>query len=81
MIQVSTFIHDNSLDSKTDTRFFIHCSQRHTKGESLFNKVCDHLSIEEKEFFGLRYIDEKDGQVSTINKLNIFLHLNIYLKC
>ena len=37
--------------------------QRHTKGEELFNKVCEHLSIEEKEYFGLRYIDEKDGQV------------------
>lgn len=42
---------------------------RHTKGESLFNKVCEHLSIEEKEFFGLRYIDEKDGQYNWLDGL------------
>ncbi|XP_048590300.1 band 4.1-like protein 1 isoform X2 [Nematostella vectensis] len=33
-----------------------------TKGDHLFDQVCDHIGLAEKEYFGLRYIDEKDGQ-------------------
>lgn len=30
----------------------------------MFEKLCDYISLIEKEYFGLRYIDEKDGQVT-----------------
>ena len=29
----------------------------------LFDKICEKIEVAEKDYFGLRYIDEKDGQV------------------
>lgn len=33
------------------------------KGQVLFDKICEKIEVAEKDYFGLRYIDEKDGQV------------------
>ena len=30
----------------------------------LFDKICEKIEVAEKDYFGLRYIDEKDGQVT-----------------
>lgn len=29
----------------------------------MFDKICEKIEVAEKDYFGLRYIDEKDGQV------------------
>ena len=38
--------------------------QKNAKGQVLFDKICDKIELAEKDYFGLRYIDEKDGQVN-----------------
>lgn len=30
----------------------------------LFDKICEKIELAEKDYFGLRYIDEKDGLVN-----------------
>jgi hypothetical protein len=35
---------------------------RRTKGGELFDKVCDHLSLLEKDYFGLSYRDHEDAR-------------------
>lgn len=37
--------------------------QKNAKGQVLFDKICEKIEVAEKDYFGLRYIDEKDGQV------------------
>lgn len=37
--------------------------QKNAKGLVLFDKICEKIEVAEKDYFGLRYIDEKDGQV------------------
>ena len=32
----------------------------------LFDKICEKIEVVEKDYFGLRYIDEKDGQVQHV---------------
>ena len=38
-------------------------SQKNAKGQVLFDKICEKIELAERDYFGLRYIDEKDGQV------------------
>ena len=38
--------------------------QKNAKGQVLFDKICEKIELAEKDYFGLRYIDEKDGQVN-----------------
>ena len=40
--------------------------QKNAKGQVLFDKICEKIEVAEKDYFGLRYIDEKDGQVIAI---------------
>lgn len=40
--------------------------QKNAKGQVLFDKICEKIEVVEKDYFGLRYIDEKDGQVIAI---------------
>ena len=37
--------------------------KKNAKGLVLFDKICEKIEVAEKDYFGLRYIDEKDGQV------------------
>ena len=37
--------------------------QKNAKGQVLFDKICEKIAVAEKDYFGVRYIDEKDGQV------------------
>lgn len=40
--------------------YFIQLSllQRKGKGEKIFNEVCDHLDLQEKDYFGLSFRDK-----------------------
>lgn len=41
-----------------------HCFQRRTKGIDLLEKVCDHINLVERDYFGLTYRDHEDVRVS-----------------
>lgn len=41
----------------------------------LFDKICEKIEVVEKDYFGLRYIDEKDGQVLIIIKICHYIKL------
>ncbi|KXJ13729.1 Band 4.1-like protein 1 [Exaiptasia diaphana] len=45
------------FDAKAQLHF-----KKMTKGQTMFDELCKHISLVEKEYFSLRYIDEKDGQ-------------------
>lgn len=42
---------------------------RNAKGQVLFDKICEKIEVVEKDYFGLRYIDEKDGQYNWLDPL------------
>jgi hypothetical protein len=35
--------------------------QKNAPGKSLIEKICQHLNVDEKEYFGLLYVDLKTG--------------------
>lgn len=39
--------------------------QKRAKGQYLFFKVCEHLNLMEKDYFGLMYKDTHDQKVCT----------------
>lgn len=42
---------------------FFFCSQKRAKGQFLFDKVCDHLNLLEKDYFGITYRDVENQKV------------------
>ena len=36
-----------------------HAFQKNAMGKELFEKVCQHLDLIEKDYFGLQYVDER----------------------
>lgn len=46
--------------------------QPNTKGLALLNKVFDHLNLVEKEYFGLRYVDNVHQTVSQYWNADLF---------
>lgn len=45
--------------------------QRDAKGQYLFDLICHHLNLLEKDYFGIRYVDPDKQRVS------IFIHLSV----
>lgn len=45
---------------------FLHSlsSQRDAKGQYLFDLICHHLNLLEKDYFGIRYVDPDKQRVS-----------------
>ena len=35
--------------------------QKNAPGKLLIEKICQHLNVDEKEYFGLLYVDQKTG--------------------
>lgn len=42
---------------------FVLPSQKRVKGQFLFDKVCDHLNLLEKDYFGITYRDVEKQKV------------------
>lgn len=42
---------------------------KNAKGQVLFDKICEKIELAERDYFGLRYIDEKDGQYNWLDPL------------
>jgi len=42
--------------------------QKDTKGQYLVDHVCQSLSLAEKHYFGLRYVDSENQRVGVITK-------------
>jgi erythrocyte membrane protein band 4.1 len=42
---------------------FCTCLQRKSKGQDLLDKVCEHLNLLEKDYFGLTYEDRHDPHI------------------
>ena len=40
-------------------------TQRDVKGQSVFDEVCKTLDLLEKDYFGLRYVDDAKQRVSS----------------
>lgn len=40
------------------------CLQRNTKGQFLFDHVCNHYNLLEKDYFGIRYVDPEKQRVT-----------------
>lgn len=40
------------------------CLQRDTKGQFLFDHVCNHYNLLEKDYFGIRYVDPEKQRVT-----------------
>lgn len=40
-------------------------SQRDAKGQYLFDLICHHLNLLEKDYFGIRYVDPDKQRVSS----------------
>lgn len=54
----------------------LHFPQKRSRGQVLFDKVCEHLNLLEKDYFGLTYRDAENQKVSY--KMVIFLwHVDI----
>ena len=47
------------------------CSQKDAKGRYLLDKACEAQSLEEKDYFGLRYVDGEKQRVSTQERCSV----------
>jgi len=43
--------------------FLMSFSQKRAKGHVLFDKVCDHLNLMERDYFGVTYRDVENQKV------------------
>lgn len=51
-------------------------SQRDAKGQYLFDLICHHLNLLEKDYFGIRYVDpDKQRVSSTVVKVGVDMKL------
>jgi hypothetical protein len=41
------------------------CPQKHGRGQVLFDLVCEHLNLLEKDYFGLTFCDADSQKVGT----------------
>ena len=48
------------------------CCQREIKGQGVFDVVCKTLDLVEKDYFGLRYVDDSKQRVSVLTRLCLF---------
>lgn len=44
--------------------FSVHFPQKRSRGQVLFDKVCEHLNLLEKDYFGLTYRDTENQKVT-----------------
>uniref|UniRef100_A0A3Q2DQ74 FERM domain-containing protein n=1 Tax=Cyprinodon variegatus TaxID=28743 RepID=A0A3Q2DQ74_CYPVA len=51
--------------------------QRDSKGQYLFDLICHHLNLLEKDYFGIRYVDPDKQRVSlySCNFLNVIFEI------
>ena len=42
---------------------YVFFSQKRAKGQMLFDKVCEHLNLLEKDYFGITYRDVENQKV------------------
>lgn len=56
--------------------FSVHFPQKRSRGQVLFDKVCEHLNLLEKDYFGLTYRDTENQKV-TLRTAGDLWHLNI----
>lgn len=54
--------------------------QRKAKGENLLEKVCDHINLLERDYFGLTYEDKNDPRnwVELDKRIGKFIKSKIY---
>lgn len=50
--------------SKVIFFFSVHFPQKRSRGQVLFDKVCEHLNLLEKDYFGLTYRDTENQKVT-----------------
>ena len=53
-------------------------TQRNTKGIDLLERVCDHINLVERDYFGLTYLDKENIRVSLLFH-TLFSHLSLSL--
>lgn len=57
------------------------CLQKHSKGQTLMDMVCEHLNLLEKDYFGLTFADTDTQKVSelcaTITSWDVSLHKHV----
>lgn len=53
--------------------------QRDVKGQSVFDEVCKTLDLLEKDYFGLRYVDDAKQRVSLPVSANNSLFFKLYI--
>lgn len=44
-------------------KLLLYFVQKRTKGQFVFDKVCDHLNLLEKDYFGITYRDVENQKV------------------
>ncbi len=54
--------------------------QKRAKGQYLFFKVCEHLNLLEKDYFGLTYIDSHEQKVRIRTHIHI-MYCQTSLQC
>lgn len=54
--------------------FFFLLSQKRAKGQILFDKICDHLNLLEKDYFGITYRDVDNQKVIKWSSIGILLY-------
>lgn len=47
--------------------------QKRAKGQVLFDKVCEHLNLLEKDYFGLLFQESPEQKVSEVISIYVFL--------
>lgn len=56
--------HSEALNSHDSLSF---APQRDAKGQYLFDLICHHLNLLEKDYFGIRYVDPDKQRVGKIH--------------
>lgn len=54
------------------------CQQKHSKGQTLMDMVCEHLNLLEKDYFGLTFADTDTQKVSGFNTKTISWDISGY---
>lgn len=61
----------HGISSAWKVKLFFLFPQKCAKGQVLFDKVCEHLNLLEKDYFGLSFQESPEQKVSEASSLSI----------
>lgn len=76
LVSISCFLFVISFRNVKICSIFL---QKRAKGQVLFDRVCEHLNLLEKDYFGLLFPENAEHKVSDFNFILLGIKYSIFL--